>query len=171
MTTMKLKPMFMVAWVLSVVVLVATAMAMPEMVGIKFNAQGVASAALPKWAYMVSASISVLGLPTLVALVPPMLVFRESRWAWVPNKGFWLSPERRDAAAHMLAGQLQELGCMLMAFQLFHHWLVVQACNKGAHMDVQAGNMAMYALAAGVGLWVLMRYWLWTPETEAQQEA
>ena len=171
MTVCNLKPMFMVAWVISVVVLVATGLGMPEMVGIKFDPQGVATGVLPKWAYMVSTSISLFLLPAIVALVPASLVLSGSRWAWVPHKEYWLTPERRAEAGATLAGQMQELACMLMAFQLFHHWMVVEAVNKGARLDVQTDNLASYALAGGVGLWVLMRYWLWTPEAQVQQEA
>lgn len=164
MTNSKSGWAFWLVWSAAVVFLVASTMGMPDMVGAKFSLRGELAGWLPKWAYAASEGFAMLVLPLLVAELPAFLVRKQSRWARVPHAHFWMRPENRDHAAKMLKSQLQEVGVLMMVYQCFRHWLVVEA-HSGANrtVDVTAAMASVMALVVCVGLWVLMRYWMWTP--------
>lgn len=72
----------------------------------------------------------------------------------------------------MLKGQLQEVATLMIAYQVYRHWLVVEAHARDRRLlDVSAANASVVCLVAAVGVWVFMRYWLWTPTKTAAEGA
>lgn len=141
-----------------------TGLGMPELVAAKFGTHGELGGWVHRRAYIASAAFLVLVLPMLVVMWPPAMVRKGKSWAKVPHAEHWLQPERRSEAASMLKEQLQEVGVMLIAYQAYRHWLIVEAhAMNGRALDVHAAMVSIVVLVVGVGLWVLMRYWLWTP--------
>lgn len=163
---------FWAAWAAAAVFMAWTTAAMPNLVAAKFGMHGEMSGWIPKYAYAASTAVVALGIPLLVATWPASLVRRGSPWARVPHGEFWMRPENRSEAAAMLKGQLQEVATLMIAYQVYRHWLVVEAHARDRRLlDVSAANASVVCLVAAVGVWVFMRYWLWTPTKTAAEGA
>lgn len=67
--------------------------------------------------------IVVVGAPRLTSRLPISMIN-------LPNKDYWLAPERRALGLTKLAGQMEWFGALLVAFFIFTYELVFQA-NRG----------------------------------------
>jgi uncharacterized membrane protein len=100
---------------------------LPEIVGSHFGKSGVASAWQTKIAFF-SVELAVIVLATIVTFVIPRLIAAMPASAInLPNKDFWLSPERREDTFSFLRSQMAWFGCALLAFLLFVMELVFRA--------------------------------------------
>lgn len=163
---------FWAAWAVAAVFLGWTTAEMPNLIAAKFGIHGEMSGWIPKYAYAASTAFVALGIPMFLADWPASLVRRGSPWARVPHGEFWMRPENRSRAADMLQGQLQEVATLMIAYQTYRHWLMVEAhAREGRLLDVTAANASVVCLVAAVGVWVFMRYWLWTPTKTAAEGA
>ena len=100
---------------------------LPEIVGSHFSTRGSASAWQTKFAFLsvelviiVLAAIISFGVPRLIAAMPASAIN-------LPNKDFWLSPERREETFYFLRTQMAWFGCALLAFLLYVMELVFRA--------------------------------------------
>jgi uncharacterized membrane protein len=100
---------------------------LPDIVGSHFGTSGLASAWQTKVAFfsvelaiIVLAAIISFGVPRLIAAMPASAIN-------LPNKDFWLSPERREETFSFLRMQMAWFGCALLAFLLFVMELVFRA--------------------------------------------
>jgi len=100
---------------------------LPPLLGSHFRQDGSANA----WAthpqffaveliVIVLAAFVAFGIPRIASLVPPQLMN-------LPNKEYWLSPERREQTLAYLQSQMAWFGCALLAFLLFVMELVFRA--------------------------------------------
>ncbi|MEO8755537.1 MAG: hypothetical protein ABI624_22975, partial [Casimicrobiaceae bacterium] len=69
----------------------------------------------------------VVALPLVVALSGRLASVLPPRLVNLPNKAYWLAPERRAATLRALGERTGWLALLLLAFLCFVHWLVVQA--------------------------------------------
>jgi uncharacterized membrane protein len=99
----------------------------PEILGSHFGKSGIASAWQTRVAFfttelivIVMATLVSFGIPRLIAAMPASTIS-------LPNKDFWLSPERREETFAFLRAQIAWLGCVLLAFLLFVMELVFRA--------------------------------------------
>lgn len=149
-----------------------TTAGMPDLVAVKFGDHGELGGWIPRYAYAASTALIALGVPLIVAIWPASLVRQGSAWAMVPHREYWMQEQNRSEAAEMLQGHLQEVAIVMMSYQCFRHCLVVEAhAREGRVLDVSAANASVLGLVAAVGLWVFMRYWLWTPSTKRVEGA
>jgi len=118
---------FVVLVVVAAVQLNYYAQRLPDIVGSHFGRSGFASAWQTKMAlFMVEltvilvATIVSFGFPRLIAAMPASAIN-------LPNKEFWLSPERREETFLFLRTQMAWFGCALLAFLLFVMELVFRA--------------------------------------------
>jgi uncharacterized membrane protein len=100
---------------------------LPEIVGSHFGASGLASGWQTKAAFftveltvIVVATIVSFGVPRLIAAMPASAIN-------LPNKDFWLSPERREETFAYMCTQMAWFGCALLAFLLYVMELVFRA--------------------------------------------
>lgn len=68
--------------------------------------------------------IVVVGAPHLTSRLPTSMIN-------LPNKEFWLAPERRGLALSKLAEQMEWFGALLVAFFIFTYELVFLANQRG----------------------------------------
>jgi len=104
-----------------------TSFALPDVVASHFGPGGVADGTMAKGAYTVLMLALVLIVPGLVAastlvvrMLPPQLVN-------LPNKRYWLAPERRVASLEALGALGTRFALALALFLGYAHWLVVRA--------------------------------------------
>ena len=70
--------------------------------------------------FIVLAAVVGFAIPRMIAAMPIFLIN-------LPNKGFWLAPERREETFGYLQMHMAWFGCALLAFLLFVMELVFRA--------------------------------------------
>src|ERR1700692_516377 len=118
---------FVVLVVLAAVQLNYYAQRLPDIVGSHFGTSGFASAWQTKMAFF-TVELTVIVVATIVSFAVPRLIAAMPASAInLPNKEFWLSPERREDTISFLRSQMAWFGCALLAFLLFVMELVFRA--------------------------------------------
>ena len=136
-----------------------TSDALPERVASHFGSSGAADSYMSRSGYVTSMLIFVLGLP-LVTTGCMTLVFRSATTSLnIPNRDYWLAPERRADAVAFLNRHSMRFGAFLAVFLSYMHWLVVRA---NFLQPPQLSNGAIYVGLALFAL-TLMGWtaWLW----------
>ena len=99
---------------------------LPAMVASHFDRAGVATGYLPRAVYR-GAMIAMLLLPALFVVVLPRLSLRRpGARINVPNREYWLAPERRAQTVAIIVRRCTQFGVLLILFLCYAHWLVVQ---------------------------------------------
>jgi uncharacterized membrane protein len=89
------------------------------------------------------------GIPRLVRALPLSLVN-------LPNKEYWLAPERRNATLAYFKAQFAWFGCVVLAFLLVVNQLVFQANQtQPRHLDSTTFVIAMLGFLAYMGIWTV----------------
>lgn len=104
-----------------------TSDSLPATVASHFGASGMANGFMPRAFYvrfMLTLTVLLpLGLTSLTNLT---LRISETRLN-LPNREYWLAPERRDETVEYLRQQNVRFGYMLAVFLCYVHWLVLRA--------------------------------------------
>jgi uncharacterized membrane protein len=85
-------------------------------------------------------------LPAAIEGLPPRLVN-------LPNKDYWLAPERRAATMASISSALTWFGCAVLAFLLAVTWLVIRV-----NLRLESGlpSLPIWALLAGFAACVVL---------------
>jgi uncharacterized membrane protein len=139
---MRKSPGRVAAWLLaglSTVALVQNAWywtQLPARVATHFDAQGRANAWMSKdtaiglmIAFQVGVPLLLVGVASLTALVPNSLIS-------LPNREFWLAPERRSETLATVRGSLIWIACALSAFTMFCSHLTFLANRNAGQLPV-----------------------------------
>ena len=129
--------------------------ALPERVASHFGSSGAADSFMSREGYVTFMLVFVVGLP-LVMTGAMTLVFRGATTSLnIPNRDYWLAPERRAGTVAFLTRHNLRFGICLAVFLSFVHMLVVQA---NLRQPPELSNNAIYV---GLGVF-LMTIALWT---------
>lgn len=132
-----------------------SAQALPPVVASHFSASGVANGFMPRQAYVMGFSLLLIGIPLLMAFLPGSLASRSSARLNIPNRAYWLAPERRDATLAFIRGHGKWFAGAMSLFLGYVHWLVVQANQRQppvlSNADILSG-LAVFLLALVVWL-------------------
>ena len=105
----------------------ATSQSLPTIVVSLFDSLGRPNGMMPRSGYTGIMLVVVAIVPLLLVLMP-LQVFRKSNAHLnLPNKEYWLAPERRAETIDYLSRQAIRFSSMLLAFLCYAHWLVVKA--------------------------------------------
>ncbi|MBV8164957.1 MAG: DUF1648 domain-containing protein [Candidatus Eremiobacteraeota bacterium] len=112
---------------------------LPPVVASHFNAAGVATGWQPKalfigilcLVYALFALIS-WAMPHLIMTMPPELIH-------LPNKAYWLAPQRREQTAHVLGDQMGWFGALEVGFVTCVTQLAINANLMGANANLGPG--------------------------------
>lgn len=100
---------------------------LPPVVASHFTAGGNANGFMPRGAYLgLMLSITVL-VPLLLALGHGVVRLVPPQFVSLPNRDYWLAPERAAETFAFLRQHGMLMSGMLAAFLCFVHWLVVRA--------------------------------------------
>ena len=100
---------------------------LPEMVASHFNRAGVATSFLPRSVYRTVMLLMLLMPALFLVVLPRVSLRRPGARINVPNRDYWLAPERRAQTVALITQRCAQFGGMLMAFLCYAHWLVVHA--------------------------------------------
>ena len=132
---------------------------MPSLVASHFGANGVANGFMPRSTYLILMVVFVIGLPTVMVFITRQGMSRNNTRINLPNRDFWLAPERRIETIDFLRTGVLRFGFLLITFLCYVHWLVVRANEAQlVHLDESwfLGGLATFLIALFFWLKIFM---------------
>ncbi|HXZ60089.1 MAG TPA: DUF1648 domain-containing protein [Steroidobacteraceae bacterium] len=120
---------------------------LPEVVASHFDGAGRVNGYMRRAPYIATLMV-ILVLPLLVVIVTNRALAAPNARINLPNREYWLAPERRDETIRFISGETSTLASLLIIFLCYVQWLVVRA---NAHSPPALDSRAMIA-----GLTVLL---------------
>ena len=111
----------------AVAIVAATSSELPARVAVHFGAGGAANGWQSRDGYTMAMIALVVGLPLLLVTALGGLPRLGACVANIPNKQYWLAPERREGTFERLTRFATLLGMVLVAFLTAMHLIVVEA--------------------------------------------
>ncbi len=115
----------------------STTASLPERVASHFGAGGYANGYMTHDGYRWFMLFFTVGFPTLLVLGIAGLPRLIPQYTNLPNREYWLAPERRAQAFDFLTTHALWFGCLIEVFICSIHWHVMQA---NAHHPPQLAN-------------------------------
>ena len=133
-----------------------TSQSLPDIVASHFIASGVANGFMPKIIYIRLMIALVVILPILIAYLPCLTMNSPDARINLPNRDYWLSPERRQNTINLLCRSMKSAALILAIFLSYVHWLVVQANAINPPM------MSKHSIIIAIVILIIsMLYWSW----------
>jgi uncharacterized membrane protein len=124
---------------------------LPARVASHFDAAGQVNAFMPKDAFF-TLHLAVLGLMALVFLLVPALIVRlPPGMINLPNKAYWLAPERRARTAQKLQSFFVGFGNVMLLFLL----LVFREAMRANLLPSPHLSSRIWVLLVLLGVWVI----------------
>jgi uncharacterized membrane protein len=114
---------------------------------------------MPHTFYVGFMLVFVIGLPALMVTVTWLAIGSPKARINLPNKDYWLAPERRAETIAFLRSSILWFGTGLVAFLCYAHWLVVLANeSQPAHLANSwfLGGLVVFFAALLIWLKVLL---------------
>lgn len=145
--------------------------AMPAVVASHFGSSGRADAFMPREGYVRFMTALVLLLPALVVYLPNWLLARIGFAVNLPNKQYWMAPERREETLAYLRDNTFRLGYLLVGLLVYVHWLVVRA-NASVPPELDSawlvGGLMAFVVGAAACVVALVRRFMRVPDRRAR---
>jgi uncharacterized membrane protein len=133
----------------------STAAALPPVVASHFNASGAANGFMTRTAYTALVMLLLVGAPLLLAFVPFTVIGSGGAGLNIPDRHYWLAPERREQTIGFLRQQGLLFAALVAVFLVYVHWLVVRA------NQLRPPQLSTAALVAGLAVFlVALGAWL-----------
>lgn len=132
-----------------------TAASLPPTVASHFGASGIATGSMPRSMYVRFTLGFVVGLPLLLAVISRFALAGPNARINLPNRDYWLAPERRDQTISYLRTHLARFSVVLVVFLCYVHWLVVRA------NEAQPARLSNHAMFGGLMVFSLFAL-VWT---------
>src|SRR5664279_3219394 len=133
---------------------------LPPVVASHFGPGGTANGFMGKGMYIAVMLAVVVAVPALVGMSGQLVRVLPVQLVNLPNKQYWLAPERRAATIESLSSVSAVFSLALVVFLCFVHWLVVQA-NAVQPAKLREGplfmGLAVFSVATVLWLVVLFR--------------
>jgi len=133
-----------------------TAAQLPAIAATRFDLGGAPNAFITRQGYRWLMGFLVGIVPLLVAFLPALIGSRWPQLLNIPNREYWLAPERRAETLASVGSRTMLLAAVMIAFMCFTHWLVLGA-NAAVPMKL-AGTpliIGVGAFAAFVVGWIV----------------
>ncbi len=99
---------------------------LPERMASHFVASGAADGFMLRGSYLATMLLAAVLLPAALGELIGALS-RLGGGARIPNRDYWLAPERRERSLAYMQSHARWFGCLLSAFICYVHWLVIVA--------------------------------------------
>jgi uncharacterized membrane protein len=103
---------------------------LPDTVATHFGWSGVPDGHMSRGGYLTLYVAILVGVPGVVALLPPALARGAGHGLNIPNRKYWLAPARRQATAEFLTSHGCLLGGVLALLLTSVHALIVEANGR-----------------------------------------
>jgi hypothetical protein len=111
---------------------------LPALVASHFGASGAVNAFMPRDYYVRFFLVFTILVPLVVVFVPRIAVGTPGARINIPNREYWLAPQRRAETVEFLQDQFTRFGLTLLVFLCYVHWLVLRA-NQNTPPNLPAG--------------------------------
>lgn len=146
----------MVVLIATATLVVATGASLPEVVASHFGPGGQADGFMTRTGYVTFMLVILLGAAALFWGLPKLLRVLPTASFNLPNRDYWLAPERRDATLDDMERRLRWFACALLVFLAYVHYLVVQAnAVQPPVLPERAFFLGMAGLVAAVIAWAV----------------
>ena len=119
--------LLLVTLLLAVAFVFATGGSLLTVVASHFIAGGAANGFMPRGTFLRFTIALLVGLPLLIAFLSSVTSILPVRLINLPNREYWLAPERQADTLAYLRKHGTRLSVILAIFLCFVHWLVLQA--------------------------------------------
>lgn len=136
-----------------------TGRSLPDTVASRFDASGVADSFMSRGGYLTVMLAIVILLPLIMAFASRWIARLPEDAINIPNKAYWLSPERRSGSLAFISAWLQWCSVGVAAFLCYVHWLVVRGnamTPPRLENGLLYGSLAVAAVALGIGVVALI---------------
>jgi hypothetical protein len=100
---------------------------LPALVAAHFDAAGHANGFLRRGPYVAIMLLVTVVAPLLVVIIPGRALSHPDVRLNLPNRDYWLAPERREATVRFLSRQTALFAWPVVVFLCYTQWLVVRA--------------------------------------------
>jgi hypothetical protein len=143
---------FALALLLAIFYLSNTVSGLPPMVASHFDAAGFPTARMTRAFYAKFMFAMGVGFP--IAMVTLLsLVYSKARDMKLPNRDYWLAPERIGQTRALLVSHAVWFGCLVVAMVCYMHWLILVAHRSlPPHLSnqlVMGGLLVFMGIALG----------------------
>ena len=138
---------------------VATAPGLPERVATHFGGSGAADGWMTRAGYVRFILLFVVVLPSLLVAAIGLLPRLFPQWVNLPNRAYWLAPERREDSLDFLLAHACWFGVLIVLFMAAIHYLLLQANAASPPRLPTVPFVALLgAFVAGLAVWMVMLY-------------
>ena len=129
------------------------------MVATHFGTDGKASGWMTRSGYLMFILSFMLGISSFVSLVVGILPRKFPQWTNVPNRAYWLSPERRDESLSFLSAHGKRLGCLILMMMLGMHYSVFVANQlRPPMLPTSSFSSVIMGFALALIWWIVRLY-------------
>jgi uncharacterized membrane protein len=100
---------------------------LPALVAAHFDAAGHANRYVAREPYIAILLLITVVVPLLMVIIPGRAFSHPDVRINLPNRDYWLAPERREATVRFLSRQTSLFAWLLVVFLCYTQWLVVRA--------------------------------------------
>ena len=136
-----------------------TSRKLPALVAAHFGTSGIATGFILHKTYLFATLFACIVLPVMIVVPISVALNDPNATIKVPNRDYWLAPERRARTVEFIRKQMMRFGAALLVFICYVHWLVVRA-NEQTPPRLAAGPFVS-AIAVFVGfavVWSAIHY-------------
>jgi uncharacterized membrane protein len=105
----------------------ASSRQLPALVAAHFDSTGRVTGHMPRGLYVGLMLVITIVIPLLLAVIPSLALRTPGVRINLPNREYWLAPERRAATIAFLSRQMSLLACVVVVFLCYMQWQVVRA--------------------------------------------
>jgi uncharacterized membrane protein len=145
---------FIALLLFAILFVTGTASNLPPTVASHFDAAGQPNAFMSRDSYIRFVLCLCVGLPIVIVAVL-MLVYSRARELKLPNREYWMAPQRIDRTRSFLVAHGVWLGSLLVVLSCFVHWLELGANRQQPpHLSNQLFATCMIAFLIAMGAWI-----------------
>ena len=147
---------FILSFLANVILALVSSVILPERVAIHFGQGGVPN----DWAINLTSTLIMLVMHGLVFcslyFSPRLLASVPDKWVSLPNRKYWLSPQRRAQAVERFSRHIWQFGAALFLFMLFAGLLSLKAnLSEPVRLDETPLLVALFIFVAYTVYWTV----------------
>jgi serine/threonine-protein kinase len=148
------------AWlVLICLFVVVTGVQMPPTVASHFVGSGEADAFMSRAGYLGAMCFFAAGIPAVMVFFTRRMIHRAPQRVNLPNRAYWLAPERREATLAAITVHMMWFGFGMSLLIAFAHWEVIQAnLREPPRLDSMRVLVAIGLFMAATAWWLVRLY-------------
>lgn len=100
---------------------------LPPLVAAHFDSAGGTNGYMPRALYLALMLLVTAVVPLLLVILPSRALAGSVERINVPNRDYWLAPERRTETVRFLSRQMTLFAALVIVFLCYVQWLVVRA--------------------------------------------